>query len=311
MKVLILGSGVLGCYTAYRFYQKNIDFALLSRGEKYKRFSKDGIDIKHYLHSEVKNFKPRVISDPEGEEFDLVFIFVQAIQQESVIETLTKLKKVKAFLFLGNNGEGYDFATKVLGAERVLFGFGSVGGTWINNTLVYADSQKLDDKPFDKFVLGAPEKSAKKVLRLSKSFLKENKFKVSIFNPIRAWHLSHIALVVTLAGGFYQVNCDLKLLAANEELLNLVILSLKESIKLLNNINIPIKPFSIKIMSMLSNGKLAKKIKDILRSPFAEIALAGHANCARDEMRYLAKSLLSLDDNSNKYRNLRELLEKI
>jgi len=99
MRILVFGAGVLGSYYATKLYQAGMDVTILARGEKYQNIKEQGIVLEDYFSHEKIIVPIKVIEKPEPNGYDLVMIFVQMIQVESVIPILSEIKSAKSFLF--------------------------------------------------------------------------------------------------------------------------------------------------------------------------------------------------------------------
>ena len=70
----------------------------------------------------------RVIDKPDDEAYDLVMVIVQMVQIEKVLPILAEFKNAKAFLFIGNNVNGFENINAHLDPDKILAGFITVGG---------------------------------------------------------------------------------------------------------------------------------------------------------------------------------------
>ena len=128
--------------------------------------------------------------------------------------------------------------------------------------------------------------------------------------PIMAWHWSHLALVLPLAGAVYRHEGDLEATVADAALLKRTMRATSQAFTAVARAGHPILPRGLTLMRWIPAFLGARKIGALLSSRFGQIALAGHAATARDEMRALAADMLKLaGDDAGK--DLRELMEAV
>ncbi len=154
MKVLIIGAGVTGCFAAARLMHKGVDVSVLARGDKATRLEHEGLRMRDGMTGEKATVRLNIVRAPVVEAFDVAMVCVQAQHRPLLAPLLRELPGRPTVWYLGNTTQGYDDATEQLGRARVLGGFPGVGGTWEGETLVYADREKPDDKPFDRLIIG-------------------------------------------------------------------------------------------------------------------------------------------------------------
>ena len=299
MKILVFGAGILGSYYAAKLYNANIDVTILARGEKYKNIKEKGIILENYFTHEKSIAPVKVIEKPDSTDFDLVMIFVQSIHVKNILPILSKMKKTESFIFFGNNFSGFEKACQVLGKERVLAGFGAIGGKRKGHAVVFADTDQKNPDKKGSIILGELNGKLTDRIQKIKEILHTAGIEVKISKDINGWLKTHAAVILSLAGAAYKVNLELKKLAENKQLLYLMIRSIKQSIKVLFYAGITIEPFKYRILALLPDFILHRMFKKLLISEFAAIGLAGHARVARAEMKALSEDFLTLAKKSN------------
>lgn len=309
MNTLVIGAGIIGCHLTYRFLEHGINVSLLARGEKIHRFRNHGIILRNQFTNETRTIKPTIVQGSPEDIYDTVFICVQAMQQPSILDLLTPLKSCKAFVFVGNNIQGFRFAVDVLGKKRVLGGFSSAGGTWKNGELHYADSFSQNKNCHtDLLILGSVQNEGKGSLRNLVRQLQTKGYKTKLYSPIQAWHLCHGALICGLAGAIYAKNENLHALAEDRHLLTLSVRAIKEGLVGVRKNGLPIYPLKLRIFLLVPVFLLRIQFQILFRSPLARIALAAHANTARNEMETIARGILELCRMENcRYGNIQQL----
>jgi 2-dehydropantoate 2-reductase len=294
MKALIIGAGVTGCFTAARLMDKGVDVSVLARGDKAARLENEGLRMRDGMTGEQATACINIVRAPVEEAFDVAMVCVQAHQRQSLAPLLSELPGRPTVWYLGNNTQGYDAATDQLGRDRVLGGFPGVGGTWEGEMLVYADREKPGDKPFDRLIIGEAHPDAAAAADAVQNHLQRVGMNIERYVPIMAWHWSHIALILPLAGAVYRRDQDLDAVAGDRALLKQAMRATAQGFAAIRRAGYPILPRGLNVMRWIPAALGAGKIAALLQSEFGRIALAAHATTARDEMHGFATDLLAL-----------------
>lgn len=308
--ILVIGAGITGGYIAHRLFKSGANVTLLSRGEKAQRLKKQGLKLRDGLTGKEEVCKIPITDNPKDKEYELVMVCVQEIHREEIEKIILDMKGNPIVWFLGNTIQGFNRAGELLGKERILGGFPDVGGTWENNTLVYADRRKAKHKPFNKLIIGNAFPESKIHTQYVINEFMKYKIGVEEFSPIMDWHLCHLVFVLPLAGIYYHFEGNINELLRSKSYLNKCIIALIQGIDLLRERGHKILPKELNKLRYIPKFLIRKKIVNTLNSKLGKIALLGHANCARDEMKIIAKGILDMTtENSGK--DLIELLNEI
>ena len=203
MKILVVGAGVTGCFTAARLQDKGADVTLLARGAKADRLEQDGLRLKDGMTGEEHTARLSIVRAPVAEEHDLALVCVQDLHRPSLDELLGQLPGRPIIWYLGNTTTGFDRVGEVLGRDRVLGGFPGVGGTWDDDLLVFADKEKPAHAPFDRLIVGEAFDGGAAAAERVEQEIGALGMNVERYVPIMAWHWSHVAFVIPLAGAAY------------------------------------------------------------------------------------------------------------
>lgn len=310
MKVLIIGAGITGCFTAARLMQKGVDISVLARGDKAARLERDGLHMRDGITGETATVRLNIVRRPVAETFNVAMVCVQALHQQSLMPLLLELPGRPTVWYLGNTTQGYATAIEQLGRSRVLGGFPGVGGTWEGEVLVYADREKPTGKPFDRLILGEAHPDAAAAAAAVQNHLQRVTMNIERYVPIMAWHWSHIAMIVPLAGAVYHHGQDLDAVVSDRALLKQAMRATAQGLTAIRRAGYPILPRTLNVMRWIPAALGAGKIASLLQSDFGRIALAGHAATARDEMHSFAADLLALA-GANAGADLRDVLSGI
>ena len=294
MRLLIIGAGVTGCFTAALLGRKGVDVSVLARGERADRLEAEPLRMRDGVTGEESTARLQIVRAPVTEPFDVAMVCVQAQQRPALTPLLDELPGRPTIWFLGNTTQGYDDAMRVLGADRVLGGFPGVGGTWVDDVLLYADREKPSGKPFDRLAVGEADPAAADRARAVCEHLRSAGMNVERHVPIMAWHWSHVALVLPLAGAALRHDLDLDALSADRLLLRSTMRATAQGLTAVRRAGHPILPRGLNLMRWIPAALGARRIASLMQSDFGRIAFAAHAASARDEMHDMAKALLAL-----------------
>ena len=106
-------------------------------------------------------------------------------------------------------------------------------------------------------------------------------------------------MILGLASAAYKTDYNLKSIANDKILVKLIVRALRESMSVLKSLGITIVPKRNRSLQLFPDFFLEFVFRQLLKSEYAEIALAGHAMSARTEMRALADGFLVHCQKSN------------
>ena len=284
---------MIGSIFAYKLKSGGNDVTVLARGERLQQLKKYGIIIEDKIFNE--NFKTGIKTVDKlrpDDYYDLVLIIMQCQQVTKILPVLQKNRKVPSFIFIGNNVNGAEEYLKYLERKRILLGFGGPGGYRKNHSVIAAYVK-------DYCILYFGELSGKVSERVEriKNIFQKSEIKVNIPEDIDAWLKSHAALISPLAAAAYAVRDRGKGMGDEDEILSVSIRAIKENLRALKELGIPILPKKFKLMRLIPVYFLKRRLKNLINSDFGKIALSGHADCAKIEMKKIAGDFRELVQN--------------
>ena len=308
MKILVFGAGVVGSYYATKLYQSKIDVSILARGEKFTSIKEKGVIVEDFFTHQQTVSKIRVIDKPDNEAYDLIMVIVQMVHINNVLPVLSEFKNAKSFLFIGNNVNGFENIGKQLGHDNILAGFGAVGGKRNGHKVLFADTDPKKPNKKVPIVLGKVNAfSNQKFEKIIELFESAN-IKVEAVDDIDGWLKTHTAMILGLASAAYNKEYNTKDIAEDKELVKLIVKALRESMNVLKSLGVTIVPKRNRNLQFFPDFLLEFIFRKLLNSEYAEIAIAGHAEAARTEMRALADGFLVLCQKSKvNYGSLKKL----
>lgn len=311
-EVLVIGAGVTGGYVAARLHDHGLHVDLLVRGESAVRIAQEGLRLRDGMTGAVRTVELPLVTEPSiagrNKEYQLIVVCVQEQQRTAAAVSASRLPGHPPVWFLGNTVQGFGDLRRVLGNDRVLGGFPDVGGIREGSELVFADRRVPKGRPFHSLVIGEACDAGQEACHRIQRIVGAAGFRVRRYQPIFAWHLCHAILVLPLAGLLYRHDGVLADAAADQRGLHQAVRAVSQGLRGLRQLGYPLRPRRMRLMAASPTWPGVWQLRSLLRSRFAEIALAGHARTARNEVRTMARELSCLLKDT-KGDALRELLE--
>jgi 2-dehydropantoate 2-reductase len=289
MKILIYGAGVLGSVAAARLAQAGEDVTVLARGRRLEDIRRDGIVLERFESGERATIRVPVVDRLGPEDaYDLVLVVMGMNQAPTVLPALTANRRTPNVLFVGNSISG-DKLTAALGA-RVLRGFLLVAGTMLPGGVVrYACNERRKAG----WIIGEVDGSISQRLAKIGAALEKSGIKVELCPAIDAWLKTHAAMIAALGAGVYISGGTPALLADDRATAVLTVGGLKESLRALGALGVPLLPKGVQIYLWVPAPILAFLLRRMLRSEAVAFGFA-HADKARPEIRLILDGMMVL-----------------
>jgi 2-dehydropantoate 2-reductase len=221
-----------------------------------------------------------------------VLVILRANQVSDMLPALAANQHTPNVLFLGNNIDGSGPLVEALGAERVLMGFAAAGGLREGHVVRYLRSRR------GATYVGELDCSLTERLQRIVEAFEDTPFPVKIVSKIDAWLKCHVAMISPMAYALYMSGGDNHRLARTRDALVLMLRAIREGLKALRQQGTPILPPVLGLIAHMPEPLLVPLLRLGMNSRRAEVNIAGHANAARDEMKYLADGLWKLVQDS-------------
>ena len=137
-KILVVGAGVTGCFTAALLERKGLPVTLLARGERADRLEREGLHLRDGLSGEKTHCSLPVIRSVEEAECDLALL--PSLTPETWCFTLSSVFRVALFPVVFDLGALADRVREAKWGDR----FWSVTGQ--NNVML--PDQLREDSPW-------------------------------------------------------------------------------------------------------------------------------------------------------------------
>jgi 2-dehydropantoate 2-reductase len=293
MKILVYGAGVLGSLYAARLAESGQEVSILARGQRLRDLWEHGIvleDARTDIRSVTRSGVCVKMELAPSDRFDLVLVLVRNNQLPSILPALAASKCTPNVLFMTNNATGPDQLVEALGRGRVLLGFPGAGGTRQGHVVRYA----MIGRPLQHTTIGELDGRVTPRLRWIARTLRGAGFSVAVSRNMDAWLKTHVAVVSPLANAIYMAGGDNYNLARDSRALSLYVQAVREGLRVLRALKIPITPARYRALEWLPTRILVEALRRGLDTPRAELVIASHANAARDEMSQLASEFRAL-----------------
>ncbi|WP_250037883.1 ketopantoate reductase family protein [Paractinoplanes maris] len=272
MRLLVYGAGVCGSVFAAQLHEAGHDVSLLARGERLAALRRHGVRLAEGDSTVVRRVAVPVVEAPAG-EYDLITVFVRAHQVAPVLRSVAGVGG--DVLFLLNWAAGAEPLGAVIGPERVLLGFPTVGGVMDGDVVRYrAPSWMTRRVPIP---VGEPGgRSTPRVERIVRSFREAG---INARNEPRmdAWLTTHAAFAVPLGQAVIAAGGP-EALAGNPDAVRRMIRLMRRN---LAGLATPTVPRGFVALRTLPEWLLAAGFRRFLRSPVA--AHSGLANSSPAE----------------------------
>lgn len=291
MKILIVGAGVLGSVVAVKLQNSGHQVSLLARGQRLVDLREHGLVIENYTTGQRETADVQVIDalNPE-EQYDFAMILVRKNQLPRVLDLLKPCQKIPYFVFMHNNATGPQQIVDALGADRVLLGFPGGGGErdgWLVRYLIAGRRGQPT-------VLGELDGSISSRLIQLGSMMEAAGFPVEFCQNMDAYLKTHVMLISPIVNALYLAGGDNYRLARTRDGVVFMVRAIREGMQVLQKLGVPITPRRYRALTWLPEPILVSSLRRMLATQRAELALARHANTARDEMQELAGEVNAL-----------------
>lgn len=284
MRVLVLGSGVIGSVYAAGLLGAGHDVVLLARGQRLLDLQRSGL-VLHRADTDEWTTQPvEAVADVAGQApFGLVLVPVQRTQLASVLPRVTAMDDDSDVVFFGNYSGREEELIAGLG-HRALLGFPAVGGIRAGAVVRYVPISR------QRTMLGEPNGKLTSRVRQIAGVLTESGFATSSSTRMQAWLLGHAAFIAPIGCALRLVDTDARRLAADQRLLRLVVLSTRQAFRALESQGSVELPANLRALYLrLPVAWAVAYWRRVLDGPRGELWFAAHTRAAPEEMAQLAQ----------------------
>ncbi|HXX68942.1 MAG TPA: 2-dehydropantoate 2-reductase N-terminal domain-containing protein [Polyangiaceae bacterium] len=289
MRILVIGAGVIGSFNAARLAEGGQDVTLLARGRRLAELREHGVVLENARTGQRTTTRVPLVERISPEDrYDLAVVVVRRNQIPSVLPMLTQAKGIASVLFLGNNAAGPQEMIDALGRDRVLIGVVNAGGERRGHVVRYLwwRSLPLQISELD----GQPSPRTAAII----SAFRRAGLPARMNPRLDAFLKTHAAGLPGFAGALYRAGGSIHALAHRPDLLRLFVESMRESMRALLVLGVPLTPPSIRLVLWLPIPLLVSGLRLFFDTKLAEVGGERHANAAVDEMKEIADEIRDL-----------------
>jgi 2-dehydropantoate 2-reductase len=295
MKILIYGAGVIGSIYAVRLYEAGCDITLLARDKHYEDLKQNGVIIKDTLTGKQSTSKVPLTLQLEANDFyDLIIVTVRLNQLDTVVPILKNNTVCPSIMLMLNNPGSIEQLTNELNPKHVILGFPGVGGTCQNNIIDYIQIKQQET------TVGEINGEISVGIKEIKNLFERAGFKVAISSDMEAWLKIHAIFVACIAAAIIKENGDSVQLGMKRDSVKMMVKSIREGFTACKTLGMSISPFNLKMIFIIMPQWFSVLYwQKALQGKVGTLAIAPHANNAKDEMKLLAKKVLALVHSSS------------
>ena len=241
MKVLVYGSGVIGCYLAHVLCSVGNEVTLLARGQWKEQLQRNGLRIRHHIQRKTTLDHPRVIGGIEEDDtYDAVFAVMPYNRMQAALEPLAVIRSPIVVL-VGNNMSPAAMQQEILERsvceKQVLFGFQATAGKRDHEKGMLICERAGVGAMDIGGVHGLPDSDTKTKLE---TLFNGSGYKLNWQPDMEAYLICHLAAVLPICYLAYACNGDLTGSTGKQR--KLVRMASREAYAMLKAQEIPILP---------------------------------------------------------------------
>lgn len=294
MNILVYGAGPLGSLFAARLHQAGHAVSILARGQRLAELREYGVVIEDAKTDRQTVARVNVVEQLAPDDaYDLVLVIMRKNKVSAILPSLAANRRTPNVLFMMNNAAGPQELVEALGQERVLIGFPASGGTRQGHVMrcLAGSAERIIAIPMgevDGSITGRTHQVAG-ILRSMPGYT------VEIRTDMDAWLKTHVALLMpSIAPALYAAGTDNQRLARTRDLLVLAVRAVREGFAVLRALDVPIVPERLRVFEWIPEPLAVAFLRQLIARPEMQVALVGHAQAARDEVKHLADEFLAL-----------------
>ena len=294
MKILIYGAGVIGSIYAAKLHYAGIDITMLARGKRYENLKQNGVIINDVLTGKRISTKIPLTQNLNPSDFyDLIIVTVRLDQLDSVKTKLIENKSCPAIMFMLNNPDKLQQLAEEFPAKQIILGFPGAGGTYSIGQIDYVQIKQ------QKTTIGDIDGNITDLTIQIKGILERAGFKVAVNSDMQGWLKTHAVFVACVSAAIMKENGDSIQLGKNKSSVQIMVKSINEGFRALEKLGIQVAPANLKTIFMTMPQWFSVWYwQRAMQGKTGTLAMAPHANAAKDEMQLLAEKVLKMVHSS-------------
>ena len=295
MKILVYGAGVIGSIYAARLYEAGYMITLLARNKHFENLKQNGVVIRNILTGKQTTGKVPLVLQLEANDFyDLIIVTVRLEQLDTVVPVLKNNNVCPLIMLMLNNPESIEYLRNELNPKHIILGFPGAGGTYQNNNIDYIQIKQQET------TIGEINGEISVQIKDIKNLFESAGFKTKISDNMDAWLKTHAVFVSCIAASIIKENGDSVQLGKKRSSVKMMVKSITEGFTACKHLGMPISPTNLKIIFMIMPQWFSVCYwQKAMQGEVGTLGMAPHANKAKDEMKLLAKKVLTIVHSSS------------
>ena len=284
MKVLIYGVGVIGSLTVHALCKAGNDVTVVARGSWKEVLEKRGLTVKTHSGEKEWTDHPRVLSEYDGDRYDVAFSIMQNQQQWNMLDILAGVQ-ANYIVLTGNNMQSADMEQKLeaegCDPKKILFAFQTSGGQR------HKDYTEIVTFGRTEFTIGHRNRELNQEEKeFFRQLFQDSEMKLSYMDDMESWYRCHAAFVLPIAYLAYMHHCNLE--ACGWKDADAYVRAVRESYAFLWSVGTKIRPKNDDRNLIGIRSFLLKFILWIAaKTKLGELAAGAHCRNAVTEMQFL------------------------
>jgi len=303
--ILVIGAGVIGSVYATCLQEAGCHVTLLARGSHAADLRASGLILEDASTQQSTTSHLRVIEQlVPAESYDLALVCVRLDQVAALIPDLVANQHIPTLLFFLNNPTGTKALVEHLGAERVVLGFPGVGGTREGTRVRYV---RIQQQPT---TLGEEGGQITARMRRLAALLEKAGFPTAFSHNMDDWLKTHAVFISCVTAALVLEAGDSVRLGQSRASVTQMVSAIREGFAALRSLGVRVTPFNLQVIFRWMPRWFAVRYwQGALQTDTGTLAIAPHANAAREEMSQVAREIQAfLEPSSVPVPTLKRLL---
>ncbi len=288
MKILVYGAGVIGSVYAALLQEAGNDVTLVARGARAVSLRTHGLLLEDAATGKCTTTPIAIVDHlTPAESYDLVMVTVRMDQLASVLPSLAANQQTPTVLFLLNNPADMQ-RLELIEPQRIVLGFPGVGGTRQAEVVRYVLIRQQQT------TIGEVDGQLTPRIQEIATLFRQAGFSVALSQDMQAWLKTHAIFVSCISAALAMEGGDSVRLGHNRKSVVMLVQAIHEGFTALQALGVPIFPANLKVIfTWMPTWFAVLYWQYALRTTIGTLAMAPHANAARDEMRQVAMEIMA------------------
>lgn len=308
MNILFYGAGVIGSIYAAHFALKGHKVTVLARGRRLAQLQ-GGMVLKDAISGDSFRVPVNLITElSASDHYDLIVVAVRNEQIDVILPALSANCST-AVLLMVNTAKGHEKWAASIGADRLLAAFPAAGGYMDADGVVHYFIMRGMYRFLQKTTIGEVTGATRRHAKSWVSIFSDAGFPSEYCDNMDAWQKTHVAIISPICSALYKHQGNNISLSKSKDDVTTMVKAIREGFAVLRILGYPVTPVALEYLMNLPMTLVVTYWRFMLRSGFAGVAIAPHANNAKEEMQSLAREFNVLVHKSGlKTRSIDSLL---